>query len=264
MGKKALVTDIDGTAKRRNLTELLLKGMIRHGLLQAEAWKDLQDLRHRYERRLIPWNQYDLALIEAYDQRQCLRGLRVTDVQRVAEEAIELEGDHLYLFTRALIRAAKNCEYKLVFISGSPRVIVEPFAKRHGCEVFYGTEFETDQGFFTGISPDWTQPKDVILDRLAREHDLDLEHSVSIGDTSRDIPMFEKTGYQILFNPNPELFQANRLRKWPWPIVMEQRLVYAYDMEVPRDRHFTKLVDILPSDLAAAVYNELKPLGVLA
>ena len=123
----------------------------------------------------------------------------------IYEDAIELIDKH-------------KSEGHLVFIvSIAPIEVVEPIAFHLGVTDFIATTARLDEnGNYSGELDFYSygsyKPQAVL--RLAKEYDLDLEHSFAYSDSITDVPLLECVGNPIAVNPDKELYRVAKERGW--------------------------------------------------
>lgn len=220
--QKVAVFDIDGTIFRSSLLIELVEVFIEEGVFPETA-------RGKYQRALEKWmdregtyEEYIIAVVQAFMTH--IKGVHYEDFDKAAKIVIARNKDHLYRYTRDLVRTLKKKGYYLLAISHSPKGIVDPFAKRLGFDKIYGMFYElgpTDK--FNGKIADehLIRNKANILKRAVQKENLTLTGSIGVGDTEGDIPIFEIVEQPICFNPNMALYKHAKRNKWK--IVVERK-----------------------------------------
>lgn len=218
--------DIDGTWHRRQLFFYWIRVAVEMGILPKVVLSYAEDALHAYEKRNVPWVVFVERQVKAYQGDGRLKGIRVQDAQEVARVAIERYGQKTHVFTRSLNLAAKQAGFKTVAISGSLTEIVEVFCRQNNIDHWLGTRHPTENGRYTGESPEeWASQKDQAVNLLAEQHGLDIAGSLAIGDSDSDIKMLELVRYPLCMNPNSRLLAEARQRNWP--IIFEKKDVIA-------------------------------------
>lgn len=228
--QKLGVFDIDGTIFRSSLTVELVNGFFEAGIFPVSAKKEMERDYLAWMDRKADYDQFTKKLIEILFEH--LPGKKSQDVDRVVDNILEWQKDRVYRYTRDLIQTLRKKGYYLIAISGSPSYIVQKFAIGMGFHVAYGLFYEAVEGTFTGqiVSLDPVEHKEKVLDRILKKYkiDADLKQSYAVGDTHVDIPLLEMVGCPIAFNPNREL--AEYAKKKKWKIVVERKDVI-YDIK---------------------------------
>src|SRR3989344_689693 len=214
--------DIDGTVFRSSLLIELVERLIERDVFPHEARAEFDEERHRWLDRKGDYEAYINKVVQVFVGQ--LKGVPYEEVKNIAGEIIEEKHNHVYRYTRDLIKDLKEKGYYLLAISHSPKFIVDGFGYEHGFDKVYGSFFTTGaSGNFTGEGEDWDilQNKNAILTRAVRKEALTLEESVAVGDTESDIGMLEMAERAIAFNPNQALYTHAKRRGWQ--VVVERK-----------------------------------------
>ncbi|MFI5260722.1 MAG: HAD family hydrolase [Candidatus Paceibacteria bacterium] len=220
--RKVAVFDIDGTVFRSSLTIALVERLIEKGIFPPEARATYEEEERMWIERRGDYETYLNGIIAMF--KPYLKGAPYQAVVEIAGEIIEERRNHVYRYTRDLIKELKQEGYYLLAISGSPKFIVDGFAYEAGFDKSYGTFFTSGPSDnFTGEIEDeeLIRNKSTVLLRAIRKENLTLEGSVGVGDTESDIPMLEMVERPIAFNPNQKLYAHAKRRGWE--IVVERK-----------------------------------------
>jgi len=237
------------------MLEIWIEMMVMMGLFPSIVLDRARPSFDAYRNRDGAFETFIRAIVAAYSDELRMRGIRVSDAVHVAERVVKTHGLQTYVFTRELARAAAECGYRRSFISGAPKIVVDPFARLHGFDpsLCYGTVHPQEDGFFTGQQAvTWFDRKGQALDELRAEHRLDLRRSVAIGDTESDIPMLERVGYPLCMCPNSALLAVAVERRWP--VIIERKDVI-YVLRSNRKRRLAGVSpkSILPADISPLI-----------
>ena len=217
------IFDIDGTIFRSSLTVELVNGFIKAGIFPKEAKKEMEADYLAWMNRQGDYDTFVKKLVEILFKY--MPGSKKENVDEVVLKVITWQKDRVYRFTRDLIAELKNKKYTLIAISGSPSYIVQKFAREMGFDIAYGLPYETIDGTFTGqiLNMNPVEHKELVLKSIVEKYELDpdFDHSVAVGDTDADIPMLEMVGRPIAFNPNKQLAEYAKSKKWE--IVVERK-----------------------------------------
>ena len=215
--------DIDGTLFRSSLLIEIVEGLIKSGVFPPEAETEFSEEWDRWKQRKGSYDDYIYAVIETY--LKYIKGVHYGEFADVAKAVVDKQSNHVYRYTRDLIKQLKDDGYFLVAISQSPKKVLDGFCEKYGFDKVYGRIYEIGpQDCFTGNLTDvhLIENKANIVKRVfEREQGLTRENSVGVGDTDGDISLLESVDNPICFNPNKELYDhAKRLR---WEIVVERK-----------------------------------------
>lgn len=220
--KKVAVFDIDGTLFRSSLLIELVDTMIAEGIIPREAREKYFYHEAQWQNRKQTYHEYIGAVIETFMEH--VKGVHFDDFDRAARLVAATHKDHVYRFTRDLIRELKERDYFLLAISQSPKRILDIFCGEYGFDKVYGRVYELGPSDrFTGEVTDehLISNKSVILKRAVEKNNLTLKGSIGVGDTSDDIPFLEMVENPICFNPNQPLYRHAKINKWR--VVVERK-----------------------------------------
>jgi len=220
--KKAGIFDIDGTIFRSSLTIELVNMLIEKEIFPRAARGEFEEAHKKWLDREGEYDAYIMAVVGVF--MKYLKGVYYGDFKDTAKEVIALQKNHVYRYTRDLIKTLKADGYYLLAISHSPKAILEDFCKEYGFDKVYGKLYETGEtGKFTGniMEEHLIANKANVVKRAAEKEGLSLKDSIGVGDTESDIPMLEMVGKPICFNPNSKLYRYAKLNDWK--VVVERK-----------------------------------------
>jgi HAD superfamily hydrolase (TIGR01490 family) len=106
----------------------------------------------------------------------------------------------------------------LAILSTSPTYVTRPLAEALGIEEVISTQFEVENGEFTGrlVGPACVgQGKVHWAEDLVTRREVDLAASWFYTDSYTDLPMLERVGNRVVVNPDPRLRRTAKRRGWP-------------------------------------------------
>jgi HAD superfamily hydrolase (TIGR01490 family) len=220
---KLAIFDIDGTIFRSSLLIELVNEFVREEIFPKKVLKDIETDYQAWQNRKGDYEHYIMAVVRVYEKY--ISGCREKDVVRAARNVIKTQREHMYKFTRDLIKKARSDGFYLVAVSGSPHEIVEMFVRAMRFDAAFGTLYEVKNGRYTGkISLDNTvRDKSKVIRLFLEDYGLtaDLQNSLAVGDTQGDVPTLSLVGKPIAFNPNGGLLDIAKKRGWR--IVVERK-----------------------------------------
>lgn len=237
--KKVAIFDVDGTIFRSSLLVELVETMIEEGIFPKEA-------RAKYARAEKQWldragksqqsdyEGYIEKVIEAFVDN--IKGVSFKDFERIVSIVISRYQNHVYRFTRDLVKGLKKKGYYLLAISQSPKGVLDAFCKNLGFNKVYGRFYELGgDDRFTGRITDehLISNKANIVKRALQKENLTLKGSVGVGDTEGDISFLELVESPICFNPNSILYR--HAKRNGWKVVVERKDVI-YELKGSRIR----------------------------
>ncbi len=222
--KKFAVFDIDGTVFRWQLFHEIVDGLFEAGHIPASARKNIEiELANWHNRsHKTAFRTFELAVVNAFFP--ALKGLEKSALEAIADKVVERSAHRVYAYTRHLLKKLKADDYTLIAISGSHDEVVKKFGARWDFDIAVGQTHEDENGIYTGnLGSDrlLIEQKDVILQRIVAEHNLDWKDSIAVGDSLSDAKMLAIVAHPIAFNPNEELFEE--AKKHGWKVVVERK-----------------------------------------
>jgi len=230
--QKVAVFDIDGTVARWSLlihlVDGLIDGLISAGLIDKSTRDEFEKDHEKWLDRKGQYDEYIRAVVQTFMKH--IQGVYYGDFVEVAKKSVLAHRNHVYLYTKNLIRGLKKDGYYLLAISQSPKTVVDYFCGNLGFDKVYGRIYEIGpQDKFTGkmIDLHLISNKANIVKCAVEKENLTLKESVGVGDTENDIPFLEMVETAICFNPNKKLYKHGK--RMGWKIVVERKDVI-YEM----------------------------------
>lgn len=147
------------------------------------------------------------------------RGLAESVLTEVGEEVFSKHlARQIYPESRALIEAHQAAGHTVAIISSATRYQVEPFARELGIEHVMFTELKVKDGVFTGevVHPTcYGEGKAIAAQMISAREGVDLDQSYFYTDSHEDLPLLEVVGRPRPLNPNRQLAQIAKERRWP-------------------------------------------------
>ncbi len=226
--KKVAIFDVDGTIFRSSLLIQIVERLIFVGAFS-------EDVREEYEKQRIKWldrkgeyDDYIVAVVHSFLKH--IKGMQYGVLADAAEVVVADQRNHVYRYTRDLLKDLKRKKYFLLAVSHSPKTILDKFCPQFGFDKVYGTLYETGPtDAFTGeiMESHLIFNKAAVLRRAVEKENLTLKDSVGVGDTESDIPFLELVETPICFNPNAKLYKHARREKWK--VVVERKdVIYEF------------------------------------
>lgn len=212
---KFAVFDIDGTVFRSSLyLEIAYE-------LAADEVIELADTREEEwtSRKKGGYITYRNAVVNILEEQ--IAGMSVEAFDRAAARVVESQAEHVYVYSRQLIKRLKAEGYFLIAISGSQIQLVEKFASYWGFDTFVGQTYHEQCGRFTGEITKTHEGKGSFLARIIEDNKLTQKGSIAVGDTEGDVEILEMVERAIAFNPNRNLYKIAVQREWE--IVVERK-----------------------------------------
>jgi len=216
MGKAAAFFDMDGTLVRTNLVHSYLfttwndpslaKAIAKtaFGLAKIPAFFAVD----QFDR--VAFNEMLFAgYAGAYEDR--LREFADEHFEKVLEP-------NIFPGAYELVAAAKKKGLRLVIVSGSLDIMVEPLARHLGFDDLLTNRLEFKRGVASGrLVPPLLAgaTKARVIMEYARAHEIELLDSYGYSDSFSDYPMLAVLGKPAAVNPDKKLRRSARSFDWP-------------------------------------------------
>lgn len=220
---KLAIFDIDGTIFRSSLLIELVNEFVREGVFPKKVLKEIEKDYQAWLSREGDYEDYIMSVVRVYEQY--IGGKKEKVVKKCALRVIQEQRNHMYRFTRDLIKKCRSEGYYLVAVSGSPHEIVEMFVRTMRFDAAFGTVYEVKNGKYTGkiLLDNTVRDKSKVIRLFLEDYglDADFQKSLAVGDTQGDVPTLSMVGGPIAFNPNKNLLAV--AKKKGWRIVVERK-----------------------------------------
>ncbi len=222
MSRKFAVFDIDGTLIRWQLYHAVVDKLASGGYLGEDAKDKLHQARMIWKNRehSEAFADYEAVLIDVFES--ALTTLEPKQFDDMVDDVIGQYKDQVYTYTRNLLHELKSKGYFLLAISGSHQELVEKLAKYYGFDDWSGSKYERGENF-SGEKFIASHNKKSLLTQMIEDHNLSLDGSYAVGDSTSDAEMLEMVENPIAFNPNQSLLDIAKSKSWP--IVIERKNV---------------------------------------
>jgi len=181
---RLVVFDVDGT-----LTKVASSWQFLHEKLGT--WGKGRQYAEQFFQGVITyedWARLDVSL---------WTGLKLETVQKIVDSMPYTDG------AREVITTLRNWGLKVVLISAGLSLVTERIKREIGVDDSMANELKVEKGFLTGqvevnVSVD---NKDAVLGRMLEKFNLRMDECAAVGDDETLIPLFERVGLSIAFNP---------------------------------------------------------------
>ena len=229
--------DIDGTIYRDSLMVEHFKKLIKYEIVDQKAWvAHARDTFLDWDKRNGNYDDYLLEICDLYVKSLLNVDKRCIDF--TSDQVIALKAERVYKYTRSKIKWHLENGHKVIFISGSPKFLVEKMAKKYKATDFIGSDYIFEDGKFNGtVIPMWdSKSKNLAIDTFVEKYNIDLSKSYAYGDTNGDITMLKRVGNPIAINPTNELVShmtKDKFLKENAKIIVERKdIIYSLDCNV--------------------------------
>jgi len=189
---RLVVFDVDGTLIRaysswQHLHENL--GTWDGGRRYAERF-------HRGDIAYEEWARLDASL---------WKDLPLQRVQQIIDNISYVDG------AREVIPTLRKAGFKVVLLSAGLSLVTERINREIGVDDFLSNELIVKDGFLTGemkVNVSFNN-KDEALRPIVQRFDAKMDECAAVGDDETMIPLFEKVGLKIAFNPSSKLVERH-------------------------------------------------------
>ncbi|MEW6775908.1 MAG: HAD family hydrolase [Bdellovibrionota bacterium] len=211
--KVAAFFDVDQTLLAENSGKLYLQWMFQKGRVsQVDLW------RAAYSIALHRLNRLDAKALA----RRAMTSL-------VGYSATQMEAECAEWFEKMVLRwlspagmrtveAHKEQGHTVVLCSASTQFVCDPLVKHLSIDGALCTRLVVKDGHLTGEIEEpfcYGPGKREVLEKYARENDVDLVQSYFYSDSVTDLPALEAVGKPVVVNADRYLYREARHRAWP-------------------------------------------------
>jgi len=133
------------------------------------------------------------------------RGLPLKRTQQIVDNIPYTEG------AQDVIATLRRSGFKVVLLSAGLSLLTERIARETGVDDSLANELIVEKGFLTGgvkVNVSFHN-KDEVLGYILQKFDVAMEECAAVGDDETLIPLFEKVGLGIAFNPRKETVEKH-------------------------------------------------------
>jgi HAD superfamily hydrolase (TIGR01490 family) len=208
----AAFIDVDGTLLAQTTTFLFARIMYRRGLIRRSfilraAYAGLQ---HRFGR-------LDYGRLVAFGLRN-IANIPIVELERIAyDNFAEFVKPRLFEGVYEHFTALRKEGTKLVLVSSSPGLVIEPLALYLGCTATLTTPVVIRQGRLVGMGAGpacYGEGKLYYAERWAAEQGLSMDSATAYADNWSDRALLERVGRAVVVRPRGKLARLARRRGW--------------------------------------------------
>lgn len=235
MKQKFAIFDLDGTLYRWQLYHEVVFELKRRDYFPVESAQAIDEAFAAWANRESSFEHYERLVTKVMEESLTQFPPHILD--EVARDVADRTGRKTYVYTTQLVKKLQKQGYFLLAVSGSQQEVAELFARRLGFDDCIGSLYERKDGQFTGVITRFVPGnKASLIHKYIATHNVTLDDSIAVGDSSSDIAMLELVTHPIAFNPNDKLLETARQRGWK--IVVERKNI-AYTLEPGESGQFT-------------------------
>lgn len=215
---RAAFLDVDGTLLAETTTFLFARIMRRRGLLRRSFV-----LRAVYHGLQHKFGRLDYGKLVGYGLTS-IASIPVVELERIAyENFVEYVKPRLYEGVVEHLAALRRQGTRVVLVSSSPGIVIEPLAVYLGCTATLTTPVRIERGRLAGIGegpPCYGEGKLHYALRWAAEQGIAMDETVAYADNWSDRALLERAGKAVVVRPRGKLRRLAKRRGW---LVMRPR-----------------------------------------
>lgn len=208
----AAFIDVDGTLLAQTTTFLFARILRRKGLLRRSfvLRAIYHGLQHRFGRldygRLLNFGFHSISTIP------------VVELERIAyDNFVEFVKPALYEGVVEHFNSLRRLGTKLVLVSSSPALVIEPLSLYLGCTTTLTTPVVIQRGRLVGIGsgpPCYGEGKRYYAEQWAGERGISMDEAAAYADNWSDRALLERVGRAVVVRPHGKLARLARRRGW--------------------------------------------------
>lgn len=204
--------DVDGTLLAETTTYLFARILRRRGMIKRSFI--LRALYHGLQHRL---GHLDYGRLVAFGLRSISR-VPIVELERIAQANFEeYVKPRLYEGVVEHFSGLASRGTRLVLVSSSPGIVIEPLARYLGCEATLTTPVRIESGRIVGTGegpPSYGEGKLHWAALWAAERGIGMDFAAAYGDNWSDRTLLAKVGRAIAVHPRGKLRRLAIERGW--------------------------------------------------
>lgn len=209
---KIIYCDIDWTIYRNSLFLDLIDILINDWYVSQNKIQTYNKLKKQWKIRKINYEDFlKYTIVEIFEK--ILTKLPYNYIKNVSNTIINSQWWHVFIYTFNKLKELQAQWYKVIFISGSPMLIVQAFARK----------FNFDVALWTFLSKNWNwnlKIEYVLANSINKSNiisyinnNINPSHIIAFGDTTWDFWMLEGANLWYAINPTEWLYEKIKLNE---------------------------------------------------
>jgi HAD superfamily hydrolase (TIGR01490 family) len=208
----AAFIDVDGTLLAQTTTFLFARILHRRGLLRRSFV--LRAIYHGLQHR---FGRLDYGRLVNFGLRS-ISNIPVVELERIAyDNFAEFVKPRLYEGVVEHFNDLRRAGTKLVLVSSSPGLVIEPLAIYLGCSATLTTPVTIHRGRLVGIGSGpacYGEGKRHYAEQWAAERGISMDETAAYADNWSDRALLERVGRAVVVWPRGKLARLARRRGW--------------------------------------------------
>jgi len=214
MAKSIALFDIDNTLYEGFSYYDLLARQVDEGILDAKV---LQDGKAAGQKLVDGKQDYETTVMELLDIYAA--GLKGASYDKVLQSTKEFYAgsDKFFAYAHPVVDLLRE-SHDMAVVTGEPQFIAEAVRELFGMQEQYSTEFEVENGVFTGAVSGYLATRHEKHEAIAHlVHGHHMRGSLAFGDSDGDIEMLRAVDYPICLITTDALRAVARKEQWHMP-----------------------------------------------
>jgi HAD superfamily hydrolase (TIGR01490 family) len=208
----AAFVDVDGTLLAQTTTYLFARILRRRGLIKRSFV-----LRAMYHGLQHKFGRLDYGRLVTFGLRSIAR-IPVVELERIAyDNFVEFVRPRLYEGVVEHLTELRRTGTKVVLISSSPGIVIEPLRLYLGCFDMLTTPVVIERGQLVGVGsgpPCYGEGKRYWAEQWAAAHGIAMDDSAAYADNWSDRALLERVGRAVVVRPRGRLTRLALGRGW--------------------------------------------------
>lgn len=208
-----MMIDVDKTAYNDYLIFSIIDQEAEDGLIKKTSVQPIDDALDKYKQGEIGYEEMVETVVSRW--ASALAGRYVSDVLNHTADFLNANRQNFYPYVPEVIQMVANthCVY---FVTAEPQFVARPIAKMFGVTSVIASEFEVEDGRFTGKATAILSGREHKLEAITHLFEIHTkEGSIAFGDSEGDIEMLSAVENPVCINPNDGLRKVAEEEGWP-------------------------------------------------
>jgi HAD superfamily hydrolase (TIGR01490 family) len=208
----AAFIDVDGTLLAQTTTYLFARILRRRGLIRRSFV--LRALYHGLQHK---FGRLDYGRLVNFGLRN-IANIPVVDLERIAyDNFAEHVKPRLYEGVVEHFDGLRKAGTKLVLVSSSPGLVIEPLSVYLGCAASLTTPVVIQRGRLVGVGSGpacYGEGKLYYAEQWAASQGIEMDETAAYADNWSDRALLERVGRAVVVRPRGKLARLARRRNW--------------------------------------------------
>jgi len=207
-----MMIDVDKTAYNDYLIFSVINQEAEDGLIEKTSVQPINEALDKYKQGEIGYEEMVETVVSRW--ASALAGRYVSDVLNHTADFLIANRQNFHPYVSKVIQMVANthCVY---FVTAEPQFVAQPIAKMFGATSIIASEFEVEDGKFTGKATKILSGREHKLEAITHLFEIHTKSgSIAFGDSEGDIEMLSAVENPICINPNEGLEKVRAEEGW--------------------------------------------------